>query len=124
MALYSAGVFADESGKVPVSVKRRAAELYGIADSYELSGVDLLQSQAAKRENSLCRSGILPSVSEFDDHAIHYDEHLRFYLHAEFSVIKARYPERARLFEEHMKTHLAMGQNDTLIKGAENGQIT
>lgn len=107
LSLLSAGIFNDENGRVPASVKRRAAELYGIADSYELSSVDILQSQAAKRENSLCRSGSAPTVGEFDDHAIHCEEHMRFYLHAEFSLLKMRFPERARAFEEHIRAHRA-----------------
>ena len=49
--------------------------------------------------------GVIPEVSEFDDHEIHIEEHLRYILQMDFQVLKYKKPEYAEALENHLRQH-------------------
>ena len=103
--LFNMGMYTDKNGMIPTRVKIRAKELSKIGNFTDLMGMDELQIQAAQRENEFFESGVLPEVSEFDEHEIHIEEHLRYILQMDFHILKMRKPEYAQALEMHLKQH-------------------
>lgn len=102
---YNLGLFADADGNIPERVKYKAREFMKIGNYSELMSLDTLQTQTAQRENVFFENGSFPNVSEFDDHVIHIDEHMRYVLQMKFQVLKNKKPEYAALFESHIGHH-------------------
>ncbi len=113
MQLLASGVLTDSSGKLPEEVKRRAVEMAQSGEYADYMGCDSLQIGAARRENQWLRAGRLPKIGEFDDHAIHAQEHLREILQPQFELLRKEAPERAEALEEHLRRHRA------ILAGAE-----
>ena len=103
--LYQMGVYTDENGRIPERVKAKAREYGKIGDFSSLMSIDELQLQAADRENTLFTEGVLPEISEFDNHTIHAEEHERYVLQMDYRLMKHKKPELAKMFEEHLKQH-------------------
>ncbi len=99
------GLFTDADGRIPERVKLRAMEFMKIGNYSEIMNINSLQIQAAQRENSFFEEGVIPEVSEFDEHEIHIDEHMRYMLQLDFHVMKRRKPEYAKAFENHLRQH-------------------
>ena len=105
---YNMGLFTDDEGRIPEKVKIKALEFMKIGNYTELMSLNTLQIQAAQRENVFFESGAIPKVSEFDEHQIHIEEHLRYILQMDFQILKSKKPEYAAAFEEHLKEHKAI----------------
>ncbi len=102
---YQLGLFTDENGRIPERAKFRALESFKVANFSEIMNINLLQLQAAQRENSFFEDGIIPEMGQFDDHKIHIEEHMRFILQMDFQFLKKKKPEFASAMEEHIKAH-------------------
>lgn len=102
---YNLGLFADASGKIPERVKYKAREYMKIGNYAELMSIDTLQMQAVQRENIFFENGVFPSVSEFDNHEIHIEEHMRYVLQMKFQILKMKKPEYAQMLEQHLSQH-------------------
>lgn len=102
---YNMGLFTDSYGRIPERVKQRALEFMKIGNYSEIMNINLLQIQAAQRENVFFENGVLPEVSEFDEHEIHIEEHLRYILQMDFQVLKMKKPEWALALENHLRQH-------------------
>lgn len=117
---YNLGLFTDNEGRIPERVKQRALEFMKIGNYSEIMNINLLQMQAAQRENVFFAEGVIPKVSEFDEHEIHLEEHLRYILQMDFQVLKHKKPEYAEALEQHIREHLqiteAEKQRDMLMQ--------
>ena len=102
---YNMGLFTDSNGVIPERVKLKALEAMKIGNYTDLMSINTLQIQAAQRENAFFERGVIPKVSEFDDHTIHIEEHMRYILQMDFQILKYKKPEYARALEEHIKQH-------------------
>lgn len=102
---YNMGLFTDASGKIPERVKLQALEHMSAGNYSEIMNINLLQVQAAQRENVFFENGILPEISPFDDDNIHYEEHLRYVLQMKFQILKMKKPEYAKAMELHTAQH-------------------
>ena len=102
---YNMGLFTDNEGRIPERVKQRALEFMKIGNYSEIMNINLLQMQTAQRENVFFENGVLPKVSDFDEHEIHIEEHLRYVLQMDFQLLKMKKPEYASALEEHIKMH-------------------
>lgn len=102
---YNMGLFTDSEGRIPERVKQRALEFMKIGNYSDIMNINLLQMQAAQRENVFFENGVLPEVSDFDEHAIHIEEHLRYILQMDFQLLKMKKPEYAQALENHLKEH-------------------
>lgn len=102
---YNMGLFTDENGRIPERVKQKALEYMKTGDYTDILNINLLQLQAAQRENTFFSEGVLPEVSEFDNHDIHIEEHLRYILQMEFQLLRHKKPEYAKALENHLRKH-------------------
>lgn len=102
---FNMGLYTDENGRIPTRVKIKAKEFMKLGNFTDLMGIDELQIQAAQRENVFFENGVVPEVSDFDEHEIHIEEHLRYVLQMDFQLLKKRKPEYAQALENHLKQH-------------------
>lgn len=105
MNSYNMGLFTDSDGRIPQRVKDRALECMKVGNYSEIMSINTLQVQAAQRENSFFEQGVIPEVSDFDDHDIHVEEHLRYILQLDFQILKLKKPEYAKALEDHIHQH-------------------
>ena len=102
---YNMGLFTDKNGTIPARVKHKALEYMKCGNYSDIMSLDQLQIQAAQRENVFFENGVMPKVSDFDEHEIHIEEHLRYVLQMDFQLLKHRKPEYAEALENHLKEH-------------------
>jgi len=103
--LYNMGMFTDENGRIPEQVKHIAIEAAKIGNYKNILSVNTLQIQYAQRENTLFERGILPEMTELDNDSIHYEEHMKYALQMNFTVLKMKKPELAEAFIRHIQAH-------------------
>lgn len=102
---FSMGLFTDENGRIPERIKLKILEAQRINSYDEVMSINQLQIQAAQRENKFFESGAIPEVSEFDEHKIHIEEHMRYMLQMDFNILKHQKPQYAAEFENHIRQH-------------------
>ena len=125
---YNMGLFTDSNGVIPPRVKQKALEYMKCGNYSDIMSIDQLQIQAAQRENVFFENGVIPEVSDFDEHEIHIEEHLRYILQMDFQLLKNRKPEYAEALEEHLRQHkqvIAMEEQQKLMQmqGALGGGV-
>ena len=102
---YNMGLFTDSKGVIPPRVKHKALEYMKCGNYSDIMSIDQLQIQSAQRENVFFENGVIPEVSDFDNHEIHSEEHLRYILQMEFHLLKNKKPEYAEALENHLRQH-------------------
>ncbi|MDD6564937.1 MAG: hypothetical protein PUF08_07635 [Clostridiales bacterium] len=120
---YNLGLFTDAEGRIPERVKQRALEFMKIGNYSDIMNINLLQMQAAQRENVFFENGVIPKISEFDEHEIHIEEHLRYILQMNFQILRHKKPEYAAALENHLKEHKQMIEQEDLQEMAKQMQI-
>lgn len=113
---YNLGLFTDDEGRIPERVKQRALEFMKIGNYTEIMNLNALQIQAAQRENAFFENGVIPEVSEYDDHNIHEEEHLRYVLQMDFRLLKLKKPEYAKALEDHIRIHRQIAEQEDAEK--------
>ena len=109
---YNMGLFTDNDGRIPERVKLLALEFMKIGNYTDIMNLNSLQIQAAQRENVFFESGVIPKTSDFDEHEIHIEEHLRYILQMDFQILKHKKPEYAAALENHLKEHKQMVERE------------
>ena len=102
---FNLGLFTDDEGRIPARVKAKGIEYMKLGTYSELLSMDEMQLQYAQRENAFFKEGVIPEISEFDDHTIHFEEHERYLLQMDYHMTKMKKPELAKAFEDHMRQH-------------------
>ena len=102
---FNLGLFTDADGRIPERVKQKALEFMKIGNYSEMMNLNLLQTQYAQRENVFFENGVVPEISDFDEHQIHIEEHLRYILQMDFQMLKMKKPDYAKALEEHLSRH-------------------
>jgi hypothetical protein len=115
---FNMGLFTDAEGRIPERVKLTALEFMKVGNYSEIMNINKLQIQAAQRENAFFEEGVIPKVSEFDEHEIHIEEHLRYILQMNFHVLKNKKPEYAEILENHIRDHKKIIELETQQKMA------
>lgn len=113
---YQLGLFTDENGQIPQRTKNIALEMMKIGNYTGIMNLNQLQIQAAQNENAFFENGVIPEVSELDDHGIHMDEHLRYMLQMRFRILKTRKPEYAERLIDHYRQHKELAQNAGMVR--------
>ena len=95
LKLYEAGVLTDENGKLSPENKSRVLEAFGFGSYENAQDISALHIAKASEENLEMLNGDI-AVDDYDEHALHVTEHIRFLLSAEFKQkrndgLKARY---------------------------------
>ena len=120
---YNLGMFTDENGRIPERVKQRALESMKIGNYTEIMNINELQMQAAQRENVFFESGVIPELSEIDDHNIHIEEHMRYMLQVRFQVLKMKKPVYADAMIAHLNAHKQAKAAETMQSIAQIGAM-
>ena len=123
---YNMGLFTDKNGVIPTRVKQKALEYMKCGNYSDIMSIDQLQIQSAQRENVFFENGVVPQVSDFDEHEIHIEEHLRYILQMDFQLLKMKKPEYAQALENHLRQHkeiIAMQEQAMMMQmqGASGG---
>lgn len=99
------GLFNDENGRVPQSLRRRALELMRLGSYGELLSEGELHTQNARRENAMVAMGRVEAPGLYDDDSIHLEEHRRFALQQSFAALRGKMPEACTAFDRHIALH-------------------
>ena len=103
MELYKAGLFFDDNGKMDGKVKSKILDILGFGSFESGQRIVDLHIKRAKKENL---SESIPMVYEFDDHAVHIDEHVRFLVENDETP-----QQKIDQMIEHIRTHkMFMGE--------------
>ena len=102
---FNMGLFTDADGRIPERVKQKALEYMKIGNYTDMMNINLLQIQYAQRENVFFENGVIPEISDYDEHEIHIEEHLRYILQMDFQMLKMKKPDYAKALEEHLSQH-------------------
>ena len=111
---YNLGLFTDADGRIPERVKLMALEFMKIGNYSDIMNINSLQIQAAQRENVFFESGVMPKLSDYDEHKIHIEEHLRYILQMDFQILKHKKPEYAAALENHLREHQQMVEQEEM----------
>ena len=109
--LYQAGLLTDEKGNLTAENKHRILEAFGFGSYENVHDIASLHIAKAGEEN-LEMKGAEVAPEEYDDHALHLQEHTRFLLGAEFKRSKHKAEWKARVLA-HMRAHRAMKKSET-----------
>ena len=120
---YNLGLFTDADGRIPERVKLMALEFMKIGNYTAIMNLNSLQIQAAQRENVFFESGVMPKISDYDEHEIHIEEHLRYILQMDFQILKHKKPEYAAALENHLREHKQMIEQEEIQEMAKQVQL-
>ncbi len=105
LELLSLGLLTDEEGKLSGNTKNKVLEALGYGNLSAARDISSLHIAKAERENLQMLAGEEAEAVPYDDHALHYTEHVRFLLSEEFAT-KGGAREKACV-EAHLMQHKA-----------------
>ena len=108
LELYEAGVLTDENGKLSAENKARILEAFGFGSYENARDISALHIAKAGEENLEMLKEDL-EVDEYDDHALHINEHTRYLLSAEFKSRKDK-AELKKRYAAHIAAHKEKGK--------------
>ncbi len=103
LKLFEAGLLVDDDGKISKANKERILEAFGFGGYENAKDISSLHSAKATEENIAMMDGSV-DVDEYDDHALHINEHTRFLLSKEFKNAEGTEKIKER-FVEHIRAH-------------------
>ena len=103
LELLASGLLSDEIGAIPAETKKKVLDLLGYGNLCAAGDLSDLHIARADKENLTLARGEDAPVEEYDDHALHAAEHLRYLLCEEFGSSVS--PQGKRALEEHLKKH-------------------
>lgn len=98
--LYNSGLLLDEDGILRPSTKEKVLALLGYKELDYQKGLARLHEEKAQAENEKIKNSFV-DVDEVDDHSIHADEHVRYFL-SEYENLTDK--QKENLFY-HVKEH-------------------
>ena len=104
LSLFTAGLLTDEDGKVPKEHRNKILDAFGFGDEKNARDISALHVAKASDENVLFLAKDV-EVEEFDDHALHVNEHTRYLLSAVFE--KGDKPLVKERVLKHLRAHKA-----------------
>lgn len=104
--LLQLGLLGDDDGKLSKDTKNKILETFGYGNLSGTRDISALHIARAEKENVALLKGEKIVVESYDDHALHYTEHVRFLLSESFaSEGDAAAKERV---ESHLREHRAL----------------
>ena len=117
MELLNTGLLADGNGKMNARTKAKVLEILGYGSLSNAQDLTEMHIAKAEEENLRFKGGEV-DVEEFDDHAVHIDEHTRFLLSLPSDKVDAAIKERAiKHLNEHKRA--IERQNINIGNGAD-----
>jgi hypothetical protein len=89
----------DDEGKLDSRMKSKVFEMLGLGNWESASNLEDTHARRALRENLGVEDGVVPEISELDDHDLHVAEHTRHLLAGE---------KTDGVLLEHVKKHLEL----------------
>lgn len=116
LRLYEAGVLTDEDGKITPENKNRILEAFGYGTYENARDISALHIAKAGEENLEMKEADV-AVDEYDDHALHEVEHVRYLLSAEYkktkdAAVKERIVKHIAAHKEAMKKEKTGGNEE------------
>ena len=99
LQLYQAGLLTDEDGKLSMENKNRILEAFGFGSYENAKDISALHIAKASEENIDMKSENA-AVEDYDDHALHIQEHTRYLLSADFKRSRDREGIKQRIAAE------------------------
>lgn len=113
MNAMSLNLFSDATGKTPENIKAMLLDSMLKSDYTKQMSITQADLQQARGEVTFFElKGIVPEISEFDNHTIHIEEHKRYIKQLKYQMLKKDKPELAKMFEEHIKMHMAAKEEE------------
>lgn len=106
LELLSLGLLQGDDGKMSQDTKNKVLETLGYGNLSSARNISSLHIAKAEKENIRLMKGENLDVEEYDDHVLHYTEHVRFLLSEEFAS-NGGMSEKERI-KEHLKRHIEM----------------
>lgn len=106
LELLNLGLLKDEDGNISRETKEKIAAVFGVENLLGSRDITSLHVARAGRENLTVAEGKVVFAEEYDDHAVHVREHLRYLLSEEFEQ-KGNEAEKIAL-TEHIARHRAL----------------
>ena len=103
LQLFQAGLLTDENGKLSAENKNRILEAFGFGSYENARDLTSLHLSKAAEENIVLKTGEA-TVDEYDEHALHINEHTRFLLSSEFRNAKNQAEMKSR-YVAHIAEH-------------------
>ena len=111
LELFKAGLYTDPAtGQLTRSGRLALMDAFHIGNWEDLTNLDELQRQEARRENELNQKGTDPVINELDDTEIHIFEHTKYVYSAAFRELERDKPEAAERLMNHIREHKAQQQ--------------
>lgn len=104
---FQLGFFGDDSGRMSREFKRKAWEMFRLGNMDDVLDMEELQQKYARRENTFLEQGVIPQRTQYDDDAVHLDEHTRYAISMDYKLLQRNMPEYAAKFDEHIAVHRA-----------------
>ena len=117
LKLFDCGLLTDDEGRVSKENKQRILDAFGLGAYENARDISSLHIAKAVQENLDLKSNMV-GVDEYDDHALHVEEHTRFLLSEEFKKYRKNSEMKTR-FVEHIREHkkqIAVVANEEKIK--------
>jgi hypothetical protein len=131
LQLHQMGMFTDDNGRLSREFKRKAWEMFRIGNFDDVMSMDEAQVKYARRENTFLEQGVIPTRTQYDDDAIHLEEHKRYAISMDFKILQKNMPEYAKKFDEHIAVHQSEIQKKqaeamrmSMMMSAKNGGNT
>ena len=106
LELFKAGLYTDPAtGQLTRSGRLALMDAFHIGNWEDVTNLDELQRQEARRENELNQKGTPPVINELDDTEIHVFEHTKFVYSAAFRELERDKPEAAERLMNHIREH-------------------
>lgn len=104
--LIGSGLLTDEDGKTDERTKAKLLEILGFGSIENVRDLTRLHAAKAQEENVKGFSEETP-VDEYDDHAVHVEEHTRFLLSSESDEVRADAAKKENALA-HLRAHRKM----------------
>lgn len=125
LSLFTAGLLTDENGKVAKEHRNKILDAFGFGDEKNARDISALHVAKASDENVLFLANEV-AVEEFDDHALHVNEHTRYLLSSVFekgdkNEVKERVLRHLRAHKAALQVEKA-GENTPALKEDKAGE--
>lgn len=114
LELLKSGLLYDENGRLSETARYKLLESLGYGGWERTQNVSAMHVSKASKENADIERA---EVSELDDHALHVDEHTRYFLSGEFADAVRKKPELKDALLEHVRKHKSYARTENEAQG-------
>jgi hypothetical protein len=113
--IYKMGLLLDENGKMSDSSRLKLLEMMGLGNWESAVNVEELHQKKAFKENESAHK-VAPKIDDFDNHAIHVEEHTRFLISGETRLDEQSKKQLSVHIREHLKYKRLLSEAENLSK--------